>query len=591
MDEIEGKSNDVSEDVLAYFERYNETFTEMSKKLEVEVALGLQEHTEEKEQQDETEDATDGEQHSSEDESNEEEDSFEQILAKTNGTVESSEDQIQEKEATDTERSTEEKQETIAQNSIPTQEELDAAFQAISDQIIQPQAINITPEDMHMVSGEKVVANGTSNEEVFGKEKTPLQTKKKTNSLKKGKLLYALFGGAAGIAVLIMVMVQISTQKKEAEGQKRIPTSTRKPFFDSSLDITELETEEVKEPEIAEVNTKDYIVVEPESEVWKEVPSYETAKPEVPKTIANPALQAAVRAPLRKNIGLAKNANVVPVESKVDSLQEAKNRLQYLQNSIPTKEEYTEQALSKIKSLTGQSSMSLEQLKYDTVNNGRYTKNGAYNHQNTSAGNIRVIDKNSIFPGTIINAVLVTSINTDYPANIIARVIDNVYDSETGKNLLIPQGSIIQGAYSSSSIGISRVQIAWDTLLVSKDGLTYMTSLGGMAGVDSKGNAGINGTLNDHYFAYLKAAGIMAMYTVMSSEISLSTAGQKDVVQDVLGDTQGIINSLGARLIDRAMDIQPTVTVKNGTKVSVLVNTPVTLVPYKAYDAKERYER
>ena len=83
----------------------------------------------------------------------------------------------------------------------------------------------------------------------------------------------------------------------------------------------------------------------------------------------------------------------------------------------------------------------------------------------------------------------------------------------------------------------------------------------------------------------------MAMYTVMSSEISLSKAGQKDVVQDVLGDTQGIINSLGARLIDRAMDIQPTVTVKNGTKVSVLVNTPVTLVPYTAYAAKERYER
>jgi type IV secretion system protein VirB10 len=162
----------------------------------------------------------------------------------------------------------------------------------------------------------------------------------------------------------------------------------------------------------------------------------------------------------------------------------------------------------------------------------------------------------------------------------------------TGRNLLIPQGTILQGNYSSSSVGVSKVQIAWESMVVNYGGIAYQVSLGGMAGVDKRGRVGISGWLDDHYFEWLKAAGIVTLFTMLNSEITYQTKEQpNEQLRELMDINQGIVGSLGDRIMERALNIQPTVRVANGKPVSVLVNTPLTLRKFPAIQAEEKYIR
>ncbi len=202
------------------------------------------------------------------------------------------------------------------------------------------------------------------------------------------------------------------------------------------------------------------------------------------------------------------------------------------------------------------------------------------------------MEDNAIFPGTIIHAVLVSRIDTDYPGPIHARVTENIYDSKTGRHLLIPQGTVLQGNYSSAAIGVSKVQIAWEAMVVNFNGVAYQVSLGGMAGVDKRGRTGIAGTLDDHYFEWLKAAGVISLFTMLNSEINYQAKAQKSAnVKELIDVNQGVVNQLGDRILSRAMDIQPTVRVANGKAVSVSVNKALILRPFAAFEAEQRYVR
>lgn len=228
---------------------------------------------------------------------------------------------------------------------------------------------------------------------------------------------------------------------------------------------------------------------------------------------------------------------------------------------------------------------------YDRVNNGRYSQDGRYD-RNAEGGQLSAIPENSLYPGTIIPAVMVSGINTDYPGNITARIISPVYDSRTGKRLLIPQGSILRGSYSSSSIGIAKVQIAWQTLIINRGGRDYMVNLGSMVGVDARGYSGIKGSLNDHFFQYVKAAGISSLFTYINSNIYSYTKAQKSATKrEMIADAQDIGNRLADKLLDRALDIQPTVIVKPGTRVYVDVDKVLTLVPQDIDVPVSRYVR
>ena len=230
-------------------------------------------------------------------------------------------------------------------------------------------------------------------------------------------------------------------------------------------------------------------------------------------------------------------------------------------------------------------------------NNGQtgYVNNRQFNAGQTGSSttsSYQSIPENSVYPGTVIHAVMVSGINTDYPAPITARVIENVYDSKTGKKLLIPSGSILRGSYSSASLGVNRVEIAWTELVINRDGKDWLVNLGNMAGVDRSGYSGIKGTLNEHAFAYVKAMGWASLFTYMNSNIYTYTKAQKSQTQrQMIEDSQDIANRLTDRVLDRALDIEPTIRVKPGTKVSVAVDRVVTLSPYEGDKPVSKYVR
>lgn len=237
---------------------------------------------------------------------------------------------------------------------------------------------------------------------------------------------------------------------------------------------------------------------------------------------------------------------------------------------------------------------------------GGSTGNGATNYQTQnmqdnkqefySAGRTKGtitgswIPENTLWMGTIIEAVLVTGINTDLPGEIQARVTENVYDSQTKTKLLIPQGTILIASYNSSiSFSQSRVQIAWNTL-IRPDG--FQIDLGNMNAVDSQGFSGIKGRLNEHLFQYAKAAGIITAFTILNDEFTYSAnSTQNESLQNIIATNQGIVNQMSANIIDRVMNIQPTLTVKPGIILNITLNANLLIPPLPDYPTSGTYTR
>lgn len=212
--------------------------------------------------------------------------------------------------------------------------------------------------------------------------------------------------------------------------------------------------------------------------------------------------------------------------------------------------------------------------------------------QSAGAGNYSMQWNNdySLHYGTIIPAALITGINTDLPGLVIAQVTSNVYSSLDGKHLLIPAGTRIFATYNSSvSYGQNRVQVAWDKM-IRPDGLEI--DLGNFTGVDNKGFAGYRGWVNNHPFETLKALGLIAAFSLLDTKMENIQGAQNNMyTQNVLADTYAEINKLGAKIIDRALDIQPTITIPQGTEVKIITNVTMSLPPVDFNPQVEKYVR
>lgn len=273
----------------------------------------------------------------------------------------------------------------------------------------------------------------------------------------------------------------------------------------------------------------------------------------------------------------------------------------YATNYEVQKEKNAMEAASNTR-VTGSSSMrnSLDPDKYSSqllsslntnsyeAQNDQKGKSSFYNQNRGSGGSGLWLGLNTIWQGTIFNVVLTSEINTDLPGEVTGRVSKNVYSSQDGRFLLIPQNSVLIGNYNSSiSYSQSRAQVIWHTL-IRPDG--YQINLGAMNGTDTKGAAGLKGFVNDHPMAYVKAILLMSTFSIINGEFQ---ATQKETnnqyVQNIAANSQEMVNKLGEKLIDRAMDVQPTIVIKAGTEVNVVVNQNLTLPEYKKPEVTQKY--
>jgi len=211
----------------------------------------------------------------------------------------------------------------------------------------------------------------------------------------------------------------------------------------------------------------------------------------------------------------------------------------------------------------------------------------------TSPGGVvidgRFLGENALWQGTIIPGILITAINTDLPGQVLARVTQNIFDSQTGRSLLIPQGTVLLARYNSSvSYAQNRVQIVWDTI-IRPDGLQL--ELGGANGVDRQGMSGQRAIYDENWFEYLKAAGIIALFSIANAKMTEAAAQytSDEAAANVAASSAQVTGQLGENIISRAMNIQPRLTVDNGTVINIMLNKTLYLPPVSNYPVTQRY--
>ncbi len=186
---------------------------------------------------------------------------------------------------------------------------------------------------------------------------------------------------------------------------------------------------------------------------------------------------------------------------------------------------------------------------------------------------------NDIAPGTVVSMILRTGLNTDLPGQIMAEVTQNVYDSLTGTVLLIPKGTRLVASYSSSvSFGQQRVLIAW-TQLIRPDGL--ILNLPGLPGIDAQGYTGYADQVNNHIWSLLGGTALASLISLAENEV----ASQAELVGDTIAEAMGIasdnVSSTAEKYIDRLIDRQPTITIRPGKSIKLLVTQKLTLEPLR----------
>ena len=176
--------------------------------------------------------------------------------------------------------------------------------------------------------------------------------------------------------------------------------------------------------------------------------------------------------------------------------------------------------------------------------------------------------------GTIIPGVMITGINSDLPGQITAQVRENVFDTEIGQYLLIPQGTRLVGLYDHRVVyGQDRVLITWKRLIFPN--AASLSLRDGMPGTDGLGAAGFADEVNNHY---LRIFGNALLLSVISAGIQLSQIPQFG--QDFQGPTAGNVlgaavgqqlGSTAAELIRRGMTIAPTLEIRPGYPFNIMV--------------------
>ena len=193
---------------------------------------------------------------------------------------------------------------------------------------------------------------------------------------------------------------------------------------------------------------------------------------------------------------------------------------------------------------------------------------------------------NIIRTGSVIPATLVSGINSDLPGQIIGQVSQNVYDTPTGKHLLIPQGARLMGEYSSQvQYGQSRVFAVWQRI-VFPDGKAM--DLGSMPASSGAGYAGLRDRVNNHYVRIFGSAIMMSaiLAGVEMTQDDKNDTGNTQRMSDALSESLGqVLGGVMGEMLSKNMSIAPTIEIRPGYRLNVmLVKDLVFPGPYRSFD-------
>ena len=184
----------------------------------------------------------------------------------------------------------------------------------------------------------------------------------------------------------------------------------------------------------------------------------------------------------------------------------------------------------------------------------------------------------AIKSGGVIPAIMISGINSDLPGQVIAQVSQNIYDTASGYDLLIPQGTRLIGSYNSDVLfGQSRVMLRWDRLIF-PDASTL--NLQGMIGADQMGYSGFKDKVNNHYWRLFGNAFLLSLigagYQQTLPEESHHNLNNTPTAREQISINMAEnFNEMGSELIRKNLNIQPTIEVRPGYKFNVMINKDI----------------
>ncbi|HVM78151.1 MAG TPA: TrbI/VirB10 family protein [Stellaceae bacterium] len=182
-----------------------------------------------------------------------------------------------------------------------------------------------------------------------------------------------------------------------------------------------------------------------------------------------------------------------------------------------------------------------------------------------------------VMAGTVIAASLLTGLRSDLPGFVVAQVTENVYDTVTGQILLIPQGARLIGSYDSVvAFGQKRALLVWQRI-VFPDGSSIV--LDNLPATDAAGYAGLEDEVDFHTWQLLKG---VALSTLLGVGTQLTLGSQEsDLLRALRESTQQSVNQAGQRMTEKSLNIQPTITIRPGWPLRVIVHKDLVLRPYR----------
>lgn len=219
----------------------------------------------------------------------------------------------------------------------------------------------------------------------------------------------------------------------------------------------------------------------------------------------------------------------------------------------------------------------------DADPNGQRRKNELVGRANTtedvnSHALTPIVSPYTLTAGSIIAASLITGLSSDLPGLITAQVTENAYDSVTGRVLLIPQGSRLIGSYDSVvAFGQSRALVVWQRIIL-PDGSSVR--IDNVPAADTQGFAGLTDRIDRHTWQLLKGVALSTLLGV-GTELSFGSS-ESDLVRAIRESAQQSGARAGDQIVSRNLGIQPTLRVRPGWPLRVVVHKDIVLRPWPA---------
>lgn len=180
--------------------------------------------------------------------------------------------------------------------------------------------------------------------------------------------------------------------------------------------------------------------------------------------------------------------------------------------------------------------------------------------------------------GSTIAAALITGLSSDLPGQIVAQVTEDVFDTVSGQARLIPQGTRLIGVYDARvSYGQSRALVVW-TRLIFPDGRSL--DLDRMVGTDATGQSGLSDRVDNHTGKLLIAGLLSTVFGVGANAATAGGGDNADIAFAIRESAGRSIETAGDKIVGRQLDVQPTITVRPGARVRVLVSRDLVLAPW-----------